>query len=193
MKEHQLFDQSIDTLTTLSDDFSKQMQPYVIQFYELMESILKQNIAKEETDNLLAEGNVEVDKELVVQQVRILTFINNYIEHDPEGLSGKFNEFFQMVTTKVAFAEEQKAALLYSMAQLIHVALFLKQDALAVHNAVFQHFMNMIYPGPNNVENTVIFTDLEQLTTAANGLQLYIQYYIRTAKQQKDPQLLATC
>ena len=79
------------------------------------------------------------------------------------------------------------------MAQLIHVALFLKQDALAVHNAVFQRFMNMIYPGPNNVENTVIFTDLEQLTTAANGLQLYIQYYIRTAKQQKDPQLLATC
>ena len=56
------------------------------------------------------------------------------------------------------------------MAQLIHIALFLKQDALAVHNAVFQRFMNMIYPGANNVENTVIFTDLEQLATAANGL-----------------------
>ena len=70
---------------------------------------------------------------------------------------------------------------------MLHLALEAEEDVFAVHQAIFQKFVDQMYPGEDNLEKTVIICKLEQVADAAEAMVLYSKYYLKAHMKLTDP------
>lgn len=78
-------------------------------------------------------------------------------------------------------------ALLYCIAQMLHMATEMKQNELATSEIIFKKYRGLL--DGDKVENTfnLKITKLEDCSDAVDAFALYIKFYLRMHIQVEDP------
>ncbi|CAL6030547.1 Importin_beta-3 subunit [Hexamita inflata] len=185
--EHEIFGQTMDSMMQLADHFAGKMESYVQQLWPTFAELLQKDIYEVLSD-VKHEGQTVTNDHVVAQQQAVLSFVATFCEQNPNGLKPVFDQIYQILSNKVCVGSQMAITVLLCQAELLNMS----DEPIAVHNQIFRHFIDQIYPGAENLEKTVTITDLDEAHDAAQCLSCYIRHYLRAHLKHNDPNFQET-